>query len=69
MRLGEVLKRYRQFRDLGVREMGKEIGLSAATMCRVERGHECDARTLLRIMNWMLSPGVVLTPKKRKVRQ
>lgn len=56
MRLGELLKRYRQYRDITVRELAKEIRISAPTISRIERGNDCDSHTLIQILIWMAQP-------------
>lgn len=53
MRLGEVLAGYRFNRGIGVRKLAAEIGISAATYSRVERGYPMDATTLLAIWRWL----------------
>lgn len=57
MRLGCVLADYRWANRIGVRGLAKEIGVSAATMNRFERGENCDAQTLTTIMAWLFAPG------------
>ena len=47
-RLGRLLVLYRATRNIGVRELGQEVGISAATLSRIERGHAMDADTLLK---------------------
>jgi transcriptional regulator with XRE-family HTH domain len=54
MRIGEVLRKWRRHSDLGVREAAKQIGLSVATLSRVERGAAMDAATLAKIICWLL---------------
>ena len=53
MRLGQMLRAWRDANRYGTRETAKEIGVSAATLNRVERGENCDARSLTKIINWM----------------
>jgi transcriptional regulator with XRE-family HTH domain len=50
--LGHVLKRWRLIDDLGMREAAAKIGISAATLCRLEIGHVPDFRTMMTILNW-----------------
>ena len=52
-RLGILLRLYRAHRDQNVRDTAAEIGISAATLSRVERGHECDVDTLLKLLAWL----------------
>lgn len=60
MKLGRMLLRYRQSKDLTIRALAKEIGVSFPTLCRIEHGHMADARTLIRILDWLTSPEVAL---------
>lgn len=53
-RLGEVLRCYRLLNRLDLRSFGKQVGLSAPTLLRIEAGRACDADTLMKILNWML---------------
>jgi DNA-binding Xre family transcriptional regulator len=46
---------YRSTRQIGVRERATEIGISAATLSRIERGHAMDATTLIGVWQWLLS--------------
>lgn len=57
-------------RDLrGVREVAAEIGISPATVSRVERGHSPDLETFAKICRWLdVDPGEVLGfTNRRKV--
>ena len=51
--IGKVLRSYRVLREIGVRDLGKEIGVSAATISRIEQGKPCDGRTFVKIFNWL----------------
>lgn len=53
-KLGDVLRKYRHMRELGIREMAKEIGVSYPTLHRIESGRVCDASTLKKILIWLL---------------
>jgi transcriptional regulator with XRE-family HTH domain len=45
----------------GIREVAKEIGVSPATLSRVERGHLPDLETFAKICKWLkIDPGQVL---------
>ena len=47
--------------DRGVREVAKEIGISPATLSRVERGNLPDLETFGKICRWLgVDPGEVL---------
>lgn len=56
MKLAEVLKNYRWATHKTVRELGKEIGISAATLNRFEDGRgELSGECLAKVLTWMLS--------------
>jgi len=40
---------------VSIRELAKEIGISAATVNRIERGYVMDAATLMKVLNWMMT--------------
>lgn len=52
-KLGAVLRCYRLLKELDLRTLGKEIGISAPTLMRIEAGRATDADTLMKILNWM----------------
>lgn len=53
VRLGEAIK-YLRFQDkVGIREQAKNIGLSPATLSRIERGEGCDIPSLLKVLGWL----------------
>lgn len=54
--LGRMLKLYRAHYDLTVRTLAPQIGISYPTLSRIERGHDCDPRTFLRLMAWLVKP-------------
>lgn len=53
MRLGLFMKRWRSSHDTPLRELAKQLGISAATLSRIEQGKQCDATTLMKIFNWL----------------
>jgi DNA-binding Xre family transcriptional regulator len=57
--LGPMLKKQRG--SVGVRAAAKEIGISAATLSRVESGKQPDLATFAKICDWLeIDPGEVL---------
>jgi transcriptional regulator with XRE-family HTH domain len=53
--------------ERGLREVAAEIGVSAATLSRVERGHLPDLATFGKVCNWLgVDPGEVLRAKARR---
>ncbi len=56
MRVGIVLKKYRLMNEWSLRDMAKQIGISAATLMRVEMGHVPDGNTLKLILYFLMIP-------------
>jgi len=58
---GQLLLRKRGVR--GIRDVAKEIGISPATLSRIERGHPPDFRTLGKACAWLaIDPRVTELP-------
>ncbi len=58
-RIGPLLRERRG--DRGIREVAQEIGISPATLSRIERGKVPDLETFRRICAWLrIDPGEVL---------
>ena len=55
MKLGELLKAWREVHHIGIRDAAREIGISHGTLSRVERGLPTDGDTLIKILFWLLS--------------
>lgn len=55
MRIGQLIAKWRGDRGVGVRAVAKEIGISSATLNRVECGENCDAKSLVKILVWALA--------------
>jgi len=53
MKFAALLKSYRQVNRLSYRDCSKVIGLSIATLHRIEQGKPVDQATLLLLINWM----------------
>lgn len=56
-RLGEMLRLYRTVRGWSLREIAPDIGISHATLMRIETGQAFDADTLLKLWAWMMAKG------------
>lgn len=54
MRLGRVLRAYRHREEWDLRHMGHLLGISAATLLRIENGFAPEGRTLAKILNWLM---------------
>lgn len=53
--LGAMLALYRAAHHWTVRDVAPQIGISIATLSRIERGHAMDADTLLHVWHWLLA--------------
>lgn len=53
MRIAKALQLMRVTAGLGLREQARVIGISAATLSRLENGYECDVRVLVKLLAWM----------------
>ena len=54
MRIGEVLRKWRIMSELSTRQVAEDIGISFATLNRVENGSSTDAKTIGIILTWLL---------------
>jgi transcriptional regulator with XRE-family HTH domain len=50
--LGDRVRAKRRSKKMSIREAAQEIGVSAPTLSRVERGHLPDRQNLLRLTRW-----------------
>ena len=55
MRIGKVIHKYRIVEEIEQRQLAQEIGISASTLCRLEKGQNCDANALSAILRWLLT--------------
>ena len=55
MKLGTVLERWRRMERINIRDAAKSIGISAATLSRIENGETMDGVTLAKILGWLTS--------------
>jgi transcriptional regulator with XRE-family HTH domain len=55
--IGVVLRSWRDHQRLGIRDGAKTIGISHATLSRIENGKPTDGKTLLRLMAWLHGVG------------
>jgi len=53
MRLGIMIKAWRNQNKIGVRACSNMIGISAATLSRIERGKEYDSGTMRKLLLWI----------------
>jgi transcriptional regulator with XRE-family HTH domain len=55
MLIGTVIRKWRHAEDLGLRDAAKLIGVTHATLSRIERGKPMGAATLVKLLAWMFS--------------
>lgn len=55
MRLGTVIRKWRINSELPLRDASALIGISAATLMRIESGRVVDGRTMTKLMIWLFS--------------
>lgn len=55
MKLGTIIRGWRDSQRIGVRAVAEEIGISHGTLSRIERGESADGGTLIKILMWLLS--------------
>lgn len=55
IRLGDMLRRYRQHNDQKQTEMAEEIGITPGVLSSVERGSEPSSAALIKIMAFILA--------------
>ena len=55
MKIGKVIKAYRIHRELGLRPLAKEIGISHATLSRIERNEKVDGTTMVKLWVWLFT--------------
>lgn len=55
MRIGELLKAWREKRSLTLKEMAPRVGVSFQTLSRLERGLMPDGKTTLKVLAWVMA--------------
>lgn len=55
MRIGRLIADYRWGNKISTRDLAKQIGMSSATLNRIENGENCDGATLVRLMTWLFN--------------
>lgn len=53
--LGAMLALYRAAHGWTVRDLAPKVGISIATLSRIERGHAMDADTMLKVWQWLIT--------------
>ena len=53
MRIGSVLHKWRINSDVSTRDLGKQVGVSASTISRIENGEDISAAAMLALIVWL----------------
>lgn len=56
MRLGIILRKWRLMFEADVKDVAREIGISASTLTRIENGSFPDGATLIKLISFLLAP-------------
>jgi len=64
--IGKVLADYRYANRMGMRELAKEIGISTATLCRIEDGNPMNQATFMKLLNVLFGNHQIKKNKRRK---
>lgn len=62
--IGELIKVHMILNKVSQASIMKQIGISKATLCRIERGQVCNQETTLKLIQWIFSQP--LEKKKNK---
>lgn len=52
----ELIALYRRVNNISAREMAEKIGISPATLSRIENGKGFDSETLLKLISFLFKP-------------
>jgi transcriptional regulator with XRE-family HTH domain len=55
MKIGELIKTWREAERVTLRELAPEIGIPVPTLNRAEKGEPMEAKTLAKIITWAVS--------------
>ncbi len=53
MRIGAIIRGWRERQGIGLRAVADEIGTSPATLSRLELGDSVDGTTMVKLMFWL----------------
>lgn len=53
MRIGAVIRGWRERQGIGLRTVAEEIGTSPATLSRLELGESVDGTTMVKLIFWL----------------
>ena len=58
VRIGSVMRDWRWENKLDIRQGAALIGISPATLSRIENGKACDSRTFSKLLTWLFCEDV-----------
>lgn len=67
MMLGPIIADWRFANRLGVRDVAHRIGISPATLSRIENGGNADGRSLIKLMAWLFADNIEQLTKRAKL--
>jgi len=53
--LGRCLQTYRALSEISIRDLAPKIGISSATLMRIEHGYAMDASSLMKVLTWLMA--------------
>ena len=64
--IGKILTDYRYANRMGMRDLAKQLGVSVATICRIEKGLPMEQATLVKLFNILF--GTAKIEDKRRIK-
>lgn len=65
MKLGTILRSWRQASNRGLRDVSCEIGISYSTLMRIEHGSPMSDSNLAQVLTFLMSPGEPVAARER----
>lgn len=53
--IGKLIRLYRVANNISIREMAVKLGMSTATLSRIENGKPCDQQHMVGLICWLFS--------------
>jgi len=53
MKIGVLIRTWRESQKMGLRTMSAQIGISHGTLARIERDEDVDGATLIKLIIWL----------------
>jgi transcriptional regulator with XRE-family HTH domain len=64
--IGKILKDFRYANRMGMRDLAKQLGVSVATVCRIESGKPMDQVTILKLFNVLFGNQKINSEKRSR---